>query len=281
MSPGQNSPPRATWRLLISPPADGATNMAVDEAILHALADAPETGWPTLRFFQWDPPCLSLGYSQRWADVDEAACARLGYTWVRRPTGGRAILHTDELTYSVIAPETEPRLAGSLIESYRSLSRGLLSGLNRLGSAPIQAKGEKGRNPQQSAACFDTPSYYEITHTDGRKLIGSAQVRRRGMVLQHGTLPLRGDITRILEVLNLAEAERASLKESLAARALTLEQALRRPVSFEEAVEAISRGFEQALNLRLEPGELTDREQALVEELRRQRYAAAEWNQRL
>ncbi|MFQ5578331.1 MAG: biotin/lipoate A/B protein ligase family protein, partial [Anaerolineae bacterium] len=89
-------PDTAVWRLLITPPADGATNMAIDEAILHALADGD--GRPTLRFYRWEPPCLSLGYNQRAADADEAACRALGYTWVRRPTGGRAILHTNELT---------------------------------------------------------------------------------------------------------------------------------------------------------------------------------------
>lgn len=96
----ETSFPAEKWRLLITPPADGATNMAIDEAIMHALSE--EKTAPTLRFYRWEPPCLSLGYNQHFTDVDIAACERLGYTWVRRPTGGRAILHTDELTYSVI-----------------------------------------------------------------------------------------------------------------------------------------------------------------------------------
>ena len=95
--------PRAAWRLLLSPAADGALNMAVDEAILLAVAEGASP--PTLRFFDWTPPCLSLGYSQPAAEVDRSQLARLGYGLVRRPTGGRAILHTDELTYSVIDDE--------------------------------------------------------------------------------------------------------------------------------------------------------------------------------
>ncbi len=265
------------WRLLVTPPADGATNMAIDEAILHALADG--RGRPTLRFYQWDPPCLSLGYNERCTDVDEAACARLGYTWVRRPTGGRAILHTDELTYSVVAPADEPRVAGGVVESYRRLSAGLLAGLRALGTDAVQAQTEKIANRRQGAACFDTPSNYEIT-VGGKKLVGSAQVRRRGIVLQHGTLPLTGDLDRIFACLNVTGLS-PSRKTSLLDSACTLEQALGRIVSFEEAVGALVQGFASALNLRLEPGDLTDYERSLAERLRREQYASDDWNRRI
>lgn len=283
----------ATWRLLITPPADGATNMAIDEAILHALADG--VGRPTLRFYQWDPPCLSLGYNQRYADVDEAACTRLGYTWVRRPTGGRAILHTDELTYSVVVPDDEPRMAGGVVESYRRLSAGLLAGLRALGADVFQAQGAKAPNPHQGAVCFDTPSHYEIT-AGGKKLVGSAQVRRRGIVLQHGSLPLTGDLTRIFACLRLAEpagagSQRGTGSEQddprpgrdwLLARACTLAQALGRAVSFDEAANALAQGFANALNLRLEPGDdFTDNERSLSERLRRDQYANDAWNRRV
>jgi lipoate-protein ligase A len=271
----------STWRLLITPPADGATNMAIDEALLYALADG--RGRPTLRFYQWVPPCLSLGYNEPSADVDEAACARLGYTWVRRPTGGRAILHTDELTYSVTAAESEPRVAGSIVNSYRQLSAGLLAGLRALGADVFQAQTEKVVNPDQGAACFDTPSNYEIT-VDGRKLVGSAQVRRRGIVLQHGALPLTGDLTRIFNCLQLngGEANRRYAKEAaLLAHACTLEEALGRVVSFEEAAQALAQGFASALSLHLEAAGLTDYEHELAERLRRDQYAGDAWNRRI
>ena len=142
--------PFASWRLLITPPVDGATNMAIDEAILYALADG--VGRPTLRFYQWDPPCLSLGYNQPCAEVDELACSHLGYTWVRRPTGGRAILHTDELTYSLVVPGTETRVAGGVVESYRQLSLGLLAGLRSLGADVFQPQTEKVINPDHGPA---------------------------------------------------------------------------------------------------------------------------------
>ncbi len=293
--------PPATWRLLITSPADGATNMAIDEAILHALADG--AGRPTLRFYQWDPPCLSLGYNQHYADVDEAACTRLGYTWVRRPTGGRAILHTDELTYSVIVPADEPRVAGSVVDAYRRLSAGLLAGLRALDADVFQTQETKTLNSHQGAVCFDTPSKYEIT-VRGKKLIGSAQVRRRAMVLQHGTLPLTGDLGRIFSCLQTLEpvpsgpsvhpADLPSLpnlsaktpealirwSDWLLARACTLEQALGREVSFDEATDALAQGFASALNLRLEPGHLTQHERWLAEQLRREQYASDNWNRR-
>ncbi len=293
----------ATWRLLIMPSADGATNMAVDEAILHALADGVVVR-PTVRFYQWDPPCLSLGYNQCYSDVDESACARLGYGWVRRPTGGRAILHTDELTYSVVVPADEPRVAGGITDSYRRLSVGLLAGLRALGTNVFQSLEDNGSNSQPGAVCFDTPSKYEITVRD-KKLIGSAQVRRRGIVLQHGTLPLTGDLSRILDCLRTAEPipagpppnrtnhpgrpevavqkpeALASRSDWLLARACTLKQALGREVSFHEAANALAQGLASELNLRLEPDVLTDREHLLTDQLRRDQYASDDWNRRI
>jgi lipoate-protein ligase A len=291
----------ATWRLLITPPTDGATNMAIDEAILQALADGQ--GSPTLRFYQWNPPCLSLGYNQHYSEVDQDACARLGYTWVRRPTGGRAILHTDELTYSIVAPLDEPRVLGGIVDSYRRLSAGLLAGLRALGADVFQAQQEKVPNPSPSAVCFDTPSNYEIT-VQGKKVVGSAQVRRRGIVLQHGSVPLIGDLSRIFVCLHMAESalveangrpspppglasvpagarSQADWRDWLLARAATLEQVLGRRVSFDEAAHALTQGFGQALNLRLEPGQLSDDERSLVERLRRDQYANERWNRRV
>jgi lipoate-protein ligase A len=279
--------PPTTWRLLITPPMDGATNMAIDEAILHALADG--LGHPTLRFYQWKPACLSLGYNQHYAEVDEAACARLGYTWVRRPTGGRAILHTDELTYSVIVPIDDPRMVGGIVESYRRLSTGLLAGLRALGADVFQAQTEKVLNAERSAVCFDTPSNYEIT-VNGKKLIGSAQVRRRGMVLQHGTLPLSGDLGRIFACLRTAadgsdgtnsRQPEPAATDWLLARACTLEQVLGQEVSFDEAARALAQGFANALNLRLEPDQLSQEERILVERLYREQYANEDWKRRI
>jgi lipoate-protein ligase A len=276
------SHPHTTWRLLITPPLDGATNMAIDEAILYALAAGH--GKPTLRFFQWEPPCLSLGYNQHWHEVDLAACERLGYTWTRRPTGGKAILHTDEVTYSLIIPQDDPHIHGGIVESYRVLSLGLLNGLARLGLQAQQATKEamlaKVRAGKSGPVCFDAPSRYEITWQD-KKLIGSAQLRRKKIVLQHGTLPLYGDLNRILAVLAFSEEERTQQTALLPQRATTLEKALGKILSFEEVVTALIQGFAEQLNLSFQEKPLTEHERNLADKLRAEQYANDTWNKRI
>ncbi|MGD8244751.1 MAG: biotin/lipoate A/B protein ligase family protein [Anaerolineae bacterium] len=243
--------------------------MSIDEAILRAVAsgDAP----PTLRFYAWDPPCLSLGRGQPVADVDRWAVQAAGYDLVRRPTGGRAILHIDELTYSVIAPEEEPRVAGGVVASYRRLSAGLVRGLERLGVADIVADQRLENRDHEGPVCFEMPSDYEIT-VGGRKLVGSAQMRSQGVVLQHGALPLFGDIARICPLLaSHPDSERVR------ARAVAVDEVLGRAVPWDEAAEALAAGFAEALSLALEPGPLGAEVWAEARALRREKYATAEW----
>lgn len=251
--------------------------MAIDEAVLMTVAEGKSL--PALRFFAWEPPCLSIGYNQAMTDeVDIARCQQAGVDIVRRPTGGRAILHTDELTYSIVAPQGEPRVVGGVLESYRRLSAGLVRGLRLLGVDVTQAGAGHGQNAETSAACFDAPSAYEIT-ADGKKLVGSAQVRRKGAVLQHGTLPLQGDITRICRCLVVSSEERREeLHQELRARATSLELVLGRVVPFDQVVEALVKGFSESLNLHLESGELSQHELTLVQRFRREKYTAEAWN---
>lgn len=279
------------WRLLITPPATGAWNMAVDEAIASYAGRGAAP--PTLRFYQWQPACVSLGRHQPLADIDLARCAALGYDVVRRPTGGRAILHTDELTYSVAGPQDHPVLAGAVLDSYLRLSQGLLAGLARLGLAVSKAPPSNRSGNDAGPVCFEVPSAYEIVvpapvglassqaGAPSKKLVGSAQSRRQGWVLQHGSLPLVGDVTRLVDVIIFAdEAERAAQKLALAERATTVETALGRPVTFEQAVAALAAGFEQALGIRLELGNVTASELAAAADLQRTVYGNAAWNGR-
>lgn len=276
--------PPATWRLLYSPFADGPMNMAVDEAILLAVAEGHAP--PTLRFFGWAPPCLSLGYAQPLADVDLKRLHDRGWDLVRRPTGGRAILHTDELTYSVIAPMTEPRVLGGVVESYRQLSAGLMRGFEILGLR-VRADKEYGKDSNSKnqdsnqAVCFEVPSNYEIT-AGGKKLLGSAQVRKRGVVLQHGTLPLVGDITRICEALRYeSEAERQRVRARVNERATTVEAVCGRAVIWVEAAEALAQGFAETLNLVWSAEKLSEAELAQASRLRAEKYVSEAWNGRV
>ena len=270
--------PRAVWRLIVHDPADGPANMAIDEAIAAHVREGRVP--PTLRFYAWEPACLSLGYSQPAGDVDFERLRARGWDVVRRLTGGRAILHVDELTYSVVVPMDDPRVAGSVIESYRRLSRGLLTGLARLGT-PVRADAAaEGAHRFRGPVCFEVPSDYEIT-ARGKKLLGSAQTRRGGVILQHGALPLYGDITRICDVLAFEDrAAREAARQRVRGRAITLEEVLGRRVPFARVADALAQGFADALNLQLEPGELGQSERALADELRATKYAADEWTRR-
>lgn len=278
-----NLPP-TQWRLLRHPAARGAHNMAVDAAILEAVIQGNSA--PTLRFYDWDPACLSLGFAQRFDDLDEAALAARGWDVVRRPTGGRAILHTDELTYSVIGPSDEPRLSGGVLESYKRLSEALMHSLELLGllveQQPMHIAGGTGNGAGEAdnPVCFEVPSDYEIT-LHGKKIIGSAQARRKGGVLQHGSLPLTGDMARITEILRYPSEERRQLAaERVRTRAATVEEGLGRAVTFNEAAESFIRGFAESLNIELVEGELSEEENAEVKRWLAERYAAAEWTQR-
>ena len=249
--------------------------MAIDEAILTAVSEGRSP--PTIRFYAWEPPCVSIGYAQSMRNgVDVDACRGYGYTWVRRPTGGRAVLHIDELTYSVTALQVEPRVAGDILSSYRRLSQGLLAGLRRLGGQVAQADEQpKLVADDRSAACFDVPSHYEITAL-GRKLVGSAQLRRRGVVLQHGALPLTGDVARLADVLALSTQERQTLRSKLLRRAVALDEALGHGLAWDDVADALALGFSDALDLTLMPGDLSPFELAAATRLQA-RYASDEW----
>ncbi|MDQ2693520.1 MAG: lipoate--protein ligase family protein [Chloroflexota bacterium] len=268
-----------TWRLLIHPAARGAWNMAVDEAILEHSGRGASL--PTLRLYAWDPACLSLGHAQPFADVDAVRLQERGWDVVRRLTGGRAILHTDELTYSVSGDAGEPVLAGGVLESYNRLAQALLRALSNLG-LPVEIKqGKTGTNTSPNPVCFEVPSTYEIT-VHGKKLVGSAQARKQEAVLQHGSLPLTGDLSRICQALvfeNESARERASIR--LLERAATVESAVGGRVSWEMAARAFAKAFETELEICLERGELSESEIGRAAELVREKYGHPSWTERI
>jgi lipoate-protein ligase A len=270
----------ARWRLIVdAAPRSGAANMALDQAMAEACTT--RASQPTVRFYRWQPPAVSLGRHQPYADVDEAAALARGYEIVRRPTGGRAILHTDEFTYSVVAALDESRVQGGVMDSYLRISQALLAGLRRLGVPADKAPASVRVGPDVSAACFEVPSAYEIT-AGPRKLMGSAQSRRAGYVLQHGSLPLVGDIARLVDVLALPAAEAETLRAELADRACTLAQALgvdddSEGASFARVSAAMRRGFEETLALTFDLGVPTPAELRRTAELIREQYANDEW----
>jgi lipoate-protein ligase A len=224
-----------------------------------------------------------LGYAQPIADVDRPRLINHGWHLVRRPTGGKAILHTDELTYTVVAPYSEPRLAGSILESYQRLSLALLKALSLLGisAQSLQKPSDTTRHDKHNPVCFEMPSNYEIT-VAGKKIIGSAQARRQAGILQHGSLPLYGALSRITDALSFpAEETRDQVARRLNARATTVEQVLGYRVDWPTAAQAFATGFHQALNLELIHAELTFPEQERALQLVQEKYAHPDWTERI
>jgi lipoate-protein ligase A len=255
--------------------------MAVDESLLVSIGKGGSR--PVLRLYAWQPACLSLGYAQLAKDIDKTLLASHQYEFVRRPTGGKAILHTDELTYAVIAPEEEPRLAGGVLESYLHLSQALLLALHLLGieaqskSSSTEPIPQNGRNP----VCFEVPSQHEITFA-GKKLIGSAQARKKEGVLQHGSLPLYGDLSRIIQVLAFHdENQRVAASQRLLQRATTVQECLGRKISWQTASQAFVAGFRQQLNMTFDISSLTNEEHARASDLVACKYGSPTWNERV
>ncbi|KYP80489.1 lipoate--protein ligase family protein [Ferroacidibacillus organovorans] len=273
-----------TFRLLNTGPSSAAMNMAIDEAILLSTSqgDVP----PTLRFYAWERPSLSLGYFQRTKrDVNLEAIHARGFDWVRRMTGGRAVLHDRELTYSVHVPGQHRFAQVSVVESYRLLSEGLRAGFEALGlHAQIVSLADEEERKRYasagSAACFDSPSWYELV-VDGRKIAGSAQVRAHGGLLQHGALLLDLSAEDLFSVLQFrSEEERSAVQREFAERAVSVRDLTGRIVSYEEAANAFAHGFEVGLNLSLVKETLTKGEQELAEHLYKEKYSTSVWNER-
>lgn len=212
------------WRLLLDPPFPGALNMATDEAL---LARARRSGEAVLRVYAWSAPTLSLGRHQTARGVYESdRLAAAGVSVVRRLTGGRAVLHHREVTYSVTAPEDGSPLA----ESYGRINRLLLDALRRLGVRAELARPEGRTAPPGSAPCFELPGANEVV-VDGRKLVGSAQLREEGALLQHGSI-LVDDDQGLVGTL-------ASVPVPAASPAATLREAIGRAPTPEEVAGAL------------------------------------------
>lgn len=262
------------WRLIDTGYNDGAYNMAADEALMESVAARDST--PVLRFFGWVPPTLSIGYFQKAEkEVDLERLKSMGFGFVRRPTGGRAVLHDKEITYSVSIREEE--LPGSVIETYKALSLGLVEGLKVLGiEAEVASLKESGAGKAITSACFDSPSWYEVVAQD-KKLIGSAQVRKNGTILQHGSVMLEFDADEIALTMNVNDRARDRIAAMLSMKAGSLSEMAGREIGYGEAGQAIAEGFRRAFDIKFEVSSLTEKEKQRADELK-DKYLSDEWN---
>lgn len=276
------------WRFLSSGRQHPAYNMAVDEAILTAHSEGKVP--PTVRFYGWDPATLSIGYFQRAAEeINFEQLKQEGLGFVRRPTGGRAVLHDQELTYSIIVAENYPGIPRSVTEAYRVLSEGLVLGFRRLGldAEMVQLASEDDKRKYESmgsAACFDSPSWYELV-VEGRKIAGSAQTRQKQVVLQHGSILLDMDVDQLFRVL-LFRSERLQerLRQQFVHKAVAINDLCRdlgrAVVALPEVEDAFRIGLAEGLGVELVEEGLTDYEIALAEQLMVDKYANETWNLR-
>ncbi|HEY5517806.1 MAG TPA: lipoate--protein ligase family protein [Coriobacteriia bacterium] len=238
------------WRLIIDGPVPGAMNMALDRVVLarRSIGDAP----PTLRLYRWELPTVSLGRFQGVDQVDLAACARRGFDVVRRPTGGRGVLHDDELTYSIVAG-TADGVPRGVTASYRHLSAALAAAYLSLGvpaEVTARSRGEKG-----AGSCYlhATPADLSL---GAAKLSGSAQVWKDEAVLQHGCFVISRDVDAEAEVFRLDDRRRTALGKTTA----TLAEAMGSAPSVDAVAAAVVAAVERVLGVALEPGSFTDEE---------------------
>lgn len=273
---GASTPARVAWRLLAAAagepgPLDGPTNMAVDRALLESVAAGAA---PVLRLYGWDPPTLSFGRNQPAAGCyDEAAARARGIAFVRRPTGGQAVLHADELTYAVVAPVAA---IGKPREAYRRINRALVGALRRLGLEASLAVGARPGAGDRSwlAACFREPAAGEVV-VSGRKLVGSAQRCEGRVVLQHGSILVSGTQAAAEELL----LDGSGAGPSADAGWTTLEAELGRRPSWSELTAAVSAGFAESIGTALAPARLSVEETTRVKDLR-VTFASPDWTWR-
>jgi lipoate-protein ligase A len=233
------------WRYLDTGFHSGEFNMRVDERLAREVISG--SGIPTLRFYQWNPYCISLGMHQALADIDTAKCRHEGVDVVRRPTGGRAILHAEELTYSVVFPES---MAGSLDATYRQISEALAAGLRRLDipadMVPTQEDFRSLYRQPTSLACFSSSAKHEI-RVNGKKLVGSAQRRMAGGVLQHGSILMGMYHRRLPEFLTIGPEEKQRLGEMLEQRTIAIGQI--RPIDTDTLKGALKNAFAKTFDI--------------------------------
>ncbi len=260
--------------------------MAVDEA-LALLAPASEFA-PTLRIYRWSAPAVTIGYNQALAQgVDAGYCRAQGIDIVRRPTGGRAVYHNQELTYSVIVPRAFFK-GDTILASYRVLARGFLETLSLLGvtgelitpsasrKSRNRTKKDRGGGKRKGAgqpACFLAPSMYEIG-AGGRKIIGSAQRRYRYCILQQGSFLLDVDWECFLRVFTNHQKKGGRAHNMVTG----LAEVADRKIGYQEAARALIKGFQNAFGVRFIEAELTHKERDMVKKLVQDKYSSADWN---
>jgi lipoate-protein ligase A len=249
------------WRLLQTGFNTAFSNMAIDKAILVANSEGKVP--PTVRFYGWCPPAISIGYFQSLTDeIDILACKKFGIDYVRRITGGGAVFHERELTYSIVIPESHPEIPKNIMKSYGRICGAVMKGLRYLG---IESE------------------YIPINDivAGGRKISGNAQTRKIATVLQHGTVLMDVDVDKMFSVLKVPNEK---IKDKLIAdvkqRVTSMKHLLGKKINFEEVASAMKKGFEEEFQVELIEEQLSEEELALAKKFEKECFSVKEWNYR-
>ncbi|OCA91082.1 octanoyltransferase [Bacillus sp. FJAT-27225] len=270
------------WYFIDSGNCSPSFNMALDEALLnwHSEGKIP----PVVRFYGWNPATLSIGYFQKVEkEINLEEVKNLGLGFVRRPTGGRGVLHEHELTYSVIVSEEHPKMPQSVTEAYRVISEGILQGFQNLGleayfAVPKTDEEKSALKNPRSSVCFDAPSWYELV-VEGRKVAGSAQTRQKGVILQHGSILLDLDEDKLFSLFNYSsERVKERMKAAFKDKAVPINEISPRRIDIDEAKAAFHKGFEKGLEIDLVPYQLTSEQVDYVKKLAADVYENDKWN---
>ncbi|WP_163102619.1 lipoate--protein ligase family protein [Peribacillus alkalitolerans] len=273
---------KETWGFIDSGFSSPSYNMALDEMLLnwHSEGLIP----PTIRFYGWNPATLSIGYFQKAEkEINLERVNELGLGFVRRATGGRAVLHEHELTYSVIVSEEHPDMPKNVTEAYRVISEGILKGFLNLGldayfAVPNTDEDKEALKSPRSSVCFDAPSWYELV-VEGRKVAGSAQTRQKGVILQHGSILLDIEDEKLFSLFNFPnERVKERMLKGFKEKAVAMNDLTNRKFELDEAKKAFKDGFETGLGINLEALTLTPEQVEAVNELAKTKYESNEWN---
>ena len=249
------------WRLLQTGYRTGFSNMAIDKAIL--VANSKSMVPPTVRFYGWSPPAISIGYFQSVTEeLDIDRCEQLGVDYVRRITGGGAVFHEKEVTYSIVVPESHPEIPKNIIKSYGRICGAVMKGLLHLGI---------------------TSDYAPINDivTGGRKISGNAQTRKLQTVLQHGTVLMDVDVDKMFSLLKVPDEKiKDKLISDVKQRITSIRHVTGKELDFEVVTKAMRRGFEEEFHVGLLEGKLSREELTLAKQFEKECFATKEWNHR-
>lgn len=269
---------KETWAFLNSGFHDAATNMAIDEALLdwHSEGKIP----PVVRFYGWENPSLTVGHFQNEAKtIDFSGIKKHQCDFVRRLTGGSAVLHDDELTYSIIVSEAHEKIPHSINEAYYVLAQGLLEGYKLLGIDVDFAK-PAPKPGDRSAVCFETPAIYEMV-VQGKKISGNAQTRRKGVLLQHGSLPISFDAAMLFDLFRFSnESHRIKQRDKFAQKAVSINDMTDEVHTYDTLVPVFLEGFKKSLQIHTEEMILTEEQWDYIQSLKESKYATESWNKR-